>query len=154
MRLPRSVYIAVNDVYVHLPGHPLGYGHSYFVTVDAGVIQVAGGTAPMLSGNTSWQFQTRMSAPSDLAQVRVALDGTGQFCSVQGALDALPARNTTPATITIGRGPYYEAIHATGKNDVTLHGEDRKATIIAGVNNNNLNAQHLDPRAGFDREQQ
>jgi pectin methylesterase-like acyl-CoA thioesterase len=139
MRLPRPVYIADNDVYVHLPGHPLGYGHSYFVTVDAGVIQVAGGTAPMLSGSSSWQFQTRMGAPSDLTQVRVALDGSGEFCSVQGALDAVPARNTAPTTITIGRGPYYEAIHATGKNDVTLHGEDRKATIIAGVNNNNLN---------------
>jgi pectin methylesterase-like acyl-CoA thioesterase len=139
LHLPRSVYVADDDVFVHLPGHPLGYGHTYFVTVDAGVIQVAGGAAPMLSGSSSWQFQTRPSAPTDLTQLRVALDGTGQFCSVQGALDALPARSTTPATITIGPGSYYEAIHATGKNDVTLHGEDRKATIIAGVNNNNLN---------------
>jgi pectin methylesterase-like acyl-CoA thioesterase len=139
-RQQRPVYVADNDVFVHLSGHPLDYGHSYFVTVDSGVIQVAGGTAPMLTGSSTWQFTTRASAPTDLTQLRVALDGSGQFCSVQSALDALPARNATPSTITIGRGSYYEAIHSSGKSQVTLHGEDRKATIIAGVNNNDLNA--------------
>jgi pectin methylesterase-like acyl-CoA thioesterase len=70
----------------------------------------------------------------------VALDGAGAFCSVQGAVDALPAKNSAATTITIAPGTYHEVIHFTGKNNVTLLGEDRANTIIEGTNNNNMNA--------------
>ncbi|HEY2735426.1 MAG TPA: pectinesterase family protein, partial [Polyangiales bacterium] len=43
------------------------------------------------------------------------------------------------SVITIGAGTYYETIHVSSKSSFTLHGEDRKATIIVGTNNNNLN---------------
>jgi hypothetical protein len=58
---------------------------------------------------------------------------------VQGALDALPAGNTSAATITINAGTYHEIVHFASKNNVTLIGQDRKATIIEGTNNNNMN---------------
>jgi pectin methylesterase-like acyl-CoA thioesterase len=51
----------------------------------------------------------------------------------------LPANNSAASTITIARGTYFEIIHVTSKNNVILHGEDRKGTVILGVNNNNLN---------------
>jgi pectin methylesterase-like acyl-CoA thioesterase len=69
----------------------------------------------------------------------VALDGSGQFCSVQGATDALPANNGTPALITIAPGTYHEIVHFRANNGVTLRGADRKGTIIAGTNNDATN---------------
>jgi pectin methylesterase-like acyl-CoA thioesterase len=139
MRLPRPVFVSGNDVYVHLPGSPLTYGKTYYVTVDASAIQVAGGAAPTLSGASSWQFSTRATPPADKANLRVALDGSGDFCTLQGALDAVPSRSATATTIQVGAGAYYEAVHTSGKSNLTIRGEDRKRTIIAGVNNNNLN---------------
>jgi pectin methylesterase-like acyl-CoA thioesterase len=138
-KLQRPVYVAGNDLIVRLPPHSLGYGQGYYVTVDAGAIMAPGGTSMTISGSAAWQFSTRTAAPSDLSMLRVAVDGSGQFCSVQGALDALPANNNAATTITIGRGTYFEVVHVASKNNITLHGEDRKATVILGVNNNNLN---------------
>ena len=67
------------------------------------------------------------------------MNGTGPFCSVQGAIDALPAGNTSAATITIAAGIYHEIVHFASKNNVTLLGEDRNATILEGTNNNDMN---------------
>ncbi|HEX6240672.1 MAG TPA: pectinesterase family protein, partial [Polyangiales bacterium] len=126
-------------VYVHLPGNPLTYGKSYYVTVDAGVIQAAGGMAPVFTGTNAWQFSTRAAPPVDKSDMRVALDGSGDFCTLQAALDAVPARSTTPTTLRMGVGVYYELVHTSAKSNLTIRGDDRKRTVIAGVNNNNLN---------------
>jgi pectin methylesterase-like acyl-CoA thioesterase len=68
----------------------------------------------------------------------VALDGSGQFCTVQGATDALPNNNSAASTITIASGTYHEIMHVKSKSNITLRGQDRKATIIEGTNNNTL----------------
>jgi pectin methylesterase-like acyl-CoA thioesterase len=71
---------------------------------------------------------------------------------VQGATDALPANNTAAAQITIAPGLYHEFIHMTGKSNVTLHGQDRKQTIILGTNNNTLNPSTVGRSlVGFDK---
>src|SRR5262249_8059006 len=67
-------------------------------------------------------------------------DGSGSFCSVQGAFDLIPASNTTAATITVGTGFYHEIIRVNAKSNVTLQGQDRNGTVISGTNNANLNA--------------
>jgi pectin methylesterase-like acyl-CoA thioesterase len=108
--------------------------------VDSGAILGPGGTPLAITGTTSWRFSTAAAAPSNLASLTVALNGSGNFCSVQGAIDALPAGNNNATTITINAGIYHEIIHFASKNNVTLIGQDRKATIIEGTNNNNLNA--------------
>jgi pectin methylesterase-like acyl-CoA thioesterase len=69
----------------------------------------------------------------------VALDGSGQFCSVQGATDALPKSSSKATVIAIAPGLYHEILHVSGKSNVTLHGQDRKQTVILGTNNNSLN---------------
>jgi pectin methylesterase-like acyl-CoA thioesterase len=138
LKLTRPVYIDGNDVIIRLP-RALEYGQSYYVTVDAGAIKAPGGTSMTITGASDWQFSTRAAAPSDLTALRVAVDGTGQFCSVQGAADALP-KGAAKATITIGAGTYLELIHLASKNNVTFHGEDRKKTVIVGTNNENLNS--------------
>jgi pectin methylesterase-like acyl-CoA thioesterase len=136
----RPAYVEGNAAVFTLRSHALAYGQSYYVTVESGAIMAPGGTALAISGTTAWRFTTAAAAPSNLASLAVALDGSAPFCSVQGALDALPARNTNPSTITVAAGTYHEIIYLTSKNNITLRGQDRKLTVISGTNNNNLNA--------------
>jgi pectinesterase len=59
----------------------------------------------------------------------VAQDGSGQFTSIQQALDAVPAGNGKTVTIFIRKGTYHEKIYIT-KSHITLAGEDRDSTRI------------------------
>ena len=137
--LPRTAFVDGNDAVIYLKHKALGYGQRYYVTVDSGAIHAPGGAEFAIGDKTTWRFSTMQAAPGDLSMLSVALDGSGNFCSVQGALDALPANGTAPARITINAGRYHEVIHMRGKNNVILHGQDRKQTVILGTNNNNLN---------------
>ena len=133
--MQRPAYVDGNDAVVYLRAHALSYGHSYFVRVDSGAISGPGNTAVAISDAMTWTFSTAAAAPNDLSSLTVALDGGGDFCSVQGAIDATPGSSE----ITIARGTYHEIIRFKSKNNLTLRGADRKATIIAGTNNENMN---------------
>jgi pectin methylesterase-like acyl-CoA thioesterase len=139
LTLPRPVYVGAREVIVRLPAQALSYGEDYYVTVDSGAIRGPDGKALTISDSASWHFSTAAAAPSENGTLRVAVDGTGQYCSVQGALDALPAQSASPAIISIAQGVYFEPVYVTGKSNFTLRGADRKGTVILGVNNNNLN---------------
>ena len=70
----------------------------------------------------------------------VAADGSGEFKTVQAAIDAAPANSDTRTTILIKKGTYAELPTVPPeKKNLTLRGEDRKQTIIAATNNANLN---------------
>lgn len=70
----------------------------------------------------------------------VAADGSGDFKTVQAAIDAAPVNSATRTTILIRRGTYPELlVIAAEKKNLTLRGEDRKQTIIAATNNAKLN---------------
>lgn len=129
----QPVFVVGNEVIVKLPA-ALAYGKSYYVTVEAGAVRGNGGAMP--AAEADWSFSTRAAPPTDLSKLRVTVDGTGDFCSVQAALEAA----ASGATISVGRGYYHELIHVSGKSGVTLRGDDRKATVILGVNNDKLNA--------------
>jgi pectin methylesterase-like acyl-CoA thioesterase len=135
--LPRQVFVDGTDVVVPLDSKALGYGKRFYVTLEAGAIQPANGSFSLTDTN-AWSFETRGSAPSG-SNLTVALDGTGQLCSWQGALDAVPDKNTAPVRIEIGRGTYHGVVYFNGKQAITLHGADRKQTVLSGVNNNTLN---------------
>jgi pectin methylesterase-like acyl-CoA thioesterase len=137
--LPRRAFVDGNTAVIYLPSRALDYGQTYSISVDAGAIIAPDDTPFAVTDDTTWRFSIAGAAPSDLSAIDVALDGSGDFCSVQGALDALPNPNTAPARITIAAGVYHEIIYASGKHHVTLHGVDRKTTVIAATNNNALN---------------
>ena len=62
-------------------------------------------------------------APSTTTEVTVALDGTGDFGSVQAAIGSIPAGNTQPRTITIKPGFYRESVNIwADRPNVTLQG--------------------------------
>ena len=134
--LLRPVYVDGNTAIVYLKTKALAYGQTYYVTVDAGAIRPPGGGTFAITGATAWRFTTAPAAPASLGALTVALDGSGQFCTIQGATDALPANNSAAARITIANGRYHEIVHVSKKSNLTLHGESRAATIIEGTNNN------------------
>ncbi|NIG55514.1 pectin esterase [Chitinophaga sp. Cy-1792] len=61
----------------------------------------------------------------------VAQDGTGDYTTVQAALDAVPLHNQQPLVIYIKKGIYKEKLHLDSTKDhITLIGEDENNTII------------------------
>ena len=119
----------------------LAYGKSYYVKIDAGAFVDSSGLAfAGIADTTTWAFTTKASGPSASATtVTVAADGSGDFDTVQGAIDWVPAANAAPLTIWIKNGTYYEQIVFTNKNYLNLVGQDRTLTTIVYPNNNNFN---------------
>jgi len=64
-------------------------------------------------------------------RIVVAADGSGDFRTVQQALDDVPANNKQPVVIQIKPGVYNEQIRVSaGKNQIILRGEDPLKTIL------------------------
>lgn len=61
----------------------------------------------------------------------VAQDGSGNYKTIQAALDAAPSNNKNPITIYLKKGIYKEVITVDAtKNFISLIGEDKIKTII------------------------
>ena len=64
-------------------------------------------------------------------RIIVSRDGTGDYKTVQLALDAIPLNNKIPTTIFIKNGVYREKMHLDSSKDfVTMIGEDKFNTIL------------------------
>lgn len=64
-------------------------------------------------------------------QITVAQDGSGNYTTVQAALDAIPLNNTKPVIVFVKNGTYREKLHLDStKNMVTLRGESNTGTIL------------------------
>ena len=119
---------------------PLPVAGTYHVTVDDGFfVDGAGAALPGILDDHAWTFTTPPTAPEAKLDLTVATDGSGDTCTVQGAIDLVPASNTKPVVITVKKGTYREIVYASTKNFVTLRGEDREQSIIAYANNENCN---------------
>jgi pectinesterase len=69
----------------------------------------------------------------------VAADGTGDFKTVQAAIDAVPRDNNQRIVIHIKPGTYKEHLFVPkGKNAITFRGEDAKTTILTDDKNINF----------------
>ncbi len=116
----------------------LAYGQTYHVLIDAAVfVDFAGITDP-----SAFRFSTRAAGPpAGTTTLTVAADGTGDFCTVQGAIDFVPRNNPARVTITVRSGTYREIVYiGSAKPLITLRGEDRAGTVITYANNANFNA--------------
>lgn len=64
-------------------------------------------------------------------KIMVAKDGSGNYKTIQAALDAAPSNNKKPTTIYIKKGIYKEVITVDAtKKFISLVGEDKNNTII------------------------
>jgi pectin methylesterase-like acyl-CoA thioesterase len=111
----------------------LKYAHTYRISIDPGVFEG-------ITNSPTWLIHIKRDAPApDAERLTVAADGSGDFCTVQGAIDFVPPGNTQPREIFIRNGVYQEIVCVTNKNHLTFRGEDRKKTIIEYANNENFN---------------
>lgn len=116
-------------LYVSLHNNVLGFGGSYYLTMDESV-------AGKAIGKGEFTFTTK-AAPSGTT-LSVNPDGSGDFCTVQGALTyAATLGKDTPVTIEVGEGTYPELLFLQGKNNVTLQGVSREKSVIAYPNSEN-----------------
>ena len=135
-----NILINGNTATIYPHAGVLTTGKTYYVTMDPGVIvDSSGAYFTGIANSTTWQFTTKSSGPANPADLIVAADGSGDFCTVQGAIDSVASNNVTPTTINIHNGVYTEIDRVNTKNDITFIGQNRHQTVITYANNNNIN---------------
>src|SRR5438132_3730410 len=70
-----------------------------------------------------------LALSAEAATIVVAQDGTGDYRTIQAALDSIPAANAENRTILIRNGTYREKVMITASH-IALVGEDRERTRI------------------------
>jgi len=135
------VTVSGNTATIYPRNGVLAYNKTYYVKIEAGVFVNASGEAfAGVANNTTWTFSTKTAGPaSGSASLTVAADGSGDFNTLQAALDFIPAGNTVPTTIRVKPGTYFEEIGFQSKHFVTILGDDIDQTVIAYPNNNTFN---------------
>lgn len=82
-----------------------------------------------------------LSAHAQAGPLVVAADGSGQFRTVQAAVDAVPSQSAQPVIIQLRRGTYHEKVVVPPlKTHLVLRGDDAANTVITyedhvGANN-------------------
>ncbi len=133
------VIIHGNVATIYLHNNVLRYNHTYVVEIDAGVF--AG-----FATNLAWRFTTKPAPPpANTTQVVVAADGSGDFSTVQGAVDFVPDNPPRRVTIFIENGTYEEIVFFRNKANLTFRGEDREKVQVGYGNNSAFNPPQPGP---------
>ena len=123
---------------IQLHHNLLGYGKKYYVEVDPEVFQAKDFVG--ISGKKTWSFSTKKAAPkSTIDSITVSADGSGDFNTVQGALDFFPDKPLNRKTIFIRDGDYEEIVYFRNKQNLTLCGESQDKVVIHYANNEVFN---------------
>ncbi len=118
----------------------LEYGKTYYVQIDPAVLTLENGSFSGVAGKAEWTFSTKKAPPAaGEKRLVVSADGTGDFTTVQGAVDFVPDKNATPVTIFIKNGVYDEIVYSRNKPNITFLGEDRNKAVICYANNGVFN---------------
>jgi hypothetical protein len=112
---------------------------TYYVLMDSGIFTDSNGNVfPGISATNVWRFTTKATGPANSTNLVVAADGSGDFCTVQGAVDFVPNGSTTPRLINVRNGFYYEIVNINNRHKLTFRGQSRANTIIGYDNNAGL----------------
>jgi hypothetical protein len=142
------IIVRGNTATIYPHNNKLTYGHTYIVKMDASVLKPASGEFAGYATDTAWTFSTKKAPPkADATRVVVSADGKGDFNTVQGAIDFVPAQPAKRATIFIRNGRYEEIVYLANKADLTIRGENREKTVVTYPNNSAFNP----PRSGPSR---
>jgi hypothetical protein len=140
------VIIHGNVATIYLHNRVLRYGHRYIVQIDPGVLNMASDAFEGFTADRSWTFRTKRTAPpADTARVVVAADGSGDFSTVQGAVDFVPDHPSHRITILIKNGTYEEIVFFRNKSNLTFRGEDREKVQVGYANNSAFNPPQPGP---------
>jgi len=108
----------------------LEYGKSYtFTVVDGAITDMSGNK---FSGTTlTFSTMTRPQPIAKLYDAVVAKDGSGDYTTIQAAVDATPDNRTSPWLIFVKNGSYDGLVRVPeSKPFINLIGQDRDKTII------------------------
>ena len=131
---PVIIHGNVATIYPH--NNVLGRSHEYIVQIDSGVFTLDSG---VFEGFTS-DFTTKADAlPANATRMVVAADGSGDFNTVQGAVDSVPDYPAQRVTIFIKNGTYEEIVFFRKKANITFRGEDREKVQVGYGNNSAFN---------------
>ena len=127
-------------IYPH--NNVLEYGHKYRVEVDESVFPAAGSQKGRRLPRR-WTFTTATEPPSLTDTLVVDASGTGDFSTLQGALDLIPDFSPTPVVIKVMPGDYEEIVYVRNKAHVTILGSGEDVTRVHYANNEVFNPHPL-----------
>jgi hypothetical protein len=139
------IQIGGSVAFLNLSSHILGPNGTYYITVEPGAFKDGSGNEfAGFTNDAAWHFATREALPRDRTRLVVAADGTGDFCTPQGAVDYVSDDNHLPVEIFIRKGVYDGMVYVMrDKSRIHFTGEDRKGTIITGRNNDRFNSGRI-----------
>jgi len=141
---PVIIHGNVATIYPH--NNVLRYNHKYIVQIDSGVFALATGVFAGFTTDHAWHFTTKQAPPrADTTHVVVAADGSGDFNTVQGAVDFVPDNPPNRVTIFIKNGTYEEIVFFRNKANLTFRGEDRDKVQVGYGNNSAFNPPQPGP---------
>ena len=125
---------------INLHHNLLEYDTSYYVLVDSTVLKSSGKPFKGVYDKNQWTFTTKTQKP-DLATKRLVVDhkGTGDFNTLQGAVDFIPDFHQDSIKIFVKEGIYEDLIYFRNKTNISISGADQKNTIIQYANNEVFN---------------
>ncbi|MFN2110969.1 MAG: pectinesterase family protein [Anaerolineae bacterium] len=134
---PVIIHDTVATIYPH--NNLLDYDKTYYVQIDPGVLALDDDSFNGIAGK-AWTFTTKKAPPSaDAERLVVSADGTGDFNTVQGAIDFIPDPNPKRVTIFIKNGVYEEIVYFRNKANITFQGESREGVVVCYANNEVFN---------------
>lgn len=113
---------------------------AYYVTVDEGVITDELGSPFSVAQSDQWTFTVRDQAPQSASEYTLAADGSADFCSIEGVLEALPDRAQSPRLVRVTRG-VYPGIVRMRDSQVHFIGAGVDESIFAHKNSSFMNAR-------------
>jgi pectinesterase len=135
---PVIIHGNVATIYPH--NNVLRYHHKYFVHIDQGVFTPASGVFAGFTNDIAWTFTTKAAPPAaNATRIVVAADGSGDFNTIQGAVDFVPAIPPRRVTIFIKNGAYEEIVFFRDKANISFRGEDRDKVQVGYGNNSAFN---------------
>ena len=102
--------------------------------VAVGTNDFTGGTVDAMVDVISLGRDTTLSHVT-AANIIVAADGSGDFLTVQGAINSVPANSLTPRVINIKNGSYNEINVIAARHNITFRGQSRAGVLVGGTNN-------------------
>ncbi|HEX2860042.1 MAG TPA: pectinesterase family protein [Lacunisphaera sp.] len=132
----RPIIVRGNVATIHPHNGALKYGRTYVVKLEASVLVPAEGDFAGYAGDTDWTFTTKAAPPpADTTRVVVAADGSGDFNTVQAAIEFFPRKPARRATVFIRSGHYEELVSLSSRSNLTIRGEDRDQVQVGYANN-------------------
>ncbi len=134
------VMVDGNTAIIQLHHNLLAYGKTYYVRIDADVFPSPESRFAGISGD--WRFSTKAArdAPAaDAMPLVVSTDGSGDFNTIQGAMDSMPDHGTKRVTIQVRSGVYHEIVYFRNKDNVTIQGEAPGAVRVTYANSEVFN---------------